>query len=109
MEYAKTDLLTFTLDIKQAIRSGYSPFDYLSGMQQSLVNIHACDYLMNGEVALKMPGQGVFDFYALRDKLKETQYTGPIIIEVYSDLYRDLSELKYSYDFLKKVAACVSS
>ncbi|OQB25190.1 MAG: fructoselysine 3-epimerase [Firmicutes bacterium ADurb.Bin182] len=100
VEYSKADNLTFTLDIKQAARSGYSPFDYADAMQERIANVHVCDYITNGGLTLKMPGRGTFDFQALKARLHDLSYDGPLIIEVYSDLYDDVNELKTSYGYL---------
>lgn len=105
LEHSKTDKLTFTLDIKQAVRSGYSPFDYMEAMNGKLANVHLCDYTESGGLKLKIPGKGEFDFQLMRSRLEEITYRGPVMLEVYSDLYGDLNELKSSYEYIRDLFA----
>lgn len=46
---ATGDRMHYTLDIKQAARSGYSPLDYIDVMKGRLVNVHLCDYAKNAD------------------------------------------------------------
>lgn len=102
-EAAQTDYLRFTLDIKQAMRSGYSPYDFLKEMGDKLVNVHACDYVQTpARVCPALPGKGECDFRAVGTALRDSGYTGPVLFEVYSDLYKDEKEMLESYDYLKR-------
>ena len=98
------DDLRFTLDVKQAARSGYEPAAYVCQMGKRLVNVHICDYrrLEGGRIATRLPGEGECDYPALSAALKEAQYLGPAFLEVYSDLYTDEAALKKSYAYLKQ-------
>lgn len=93
------DRLHFTLDVKQAVRSGRSVREYLDAVGERLVNVHLCDYVpaQNGGWYWRMPGQGVYDFAALARALSECAYSGPAFVEVYSDTYRALDELYAGY------------
>ena len=97
--------LKFVLDIKQAIRSGEDPFAFVVAVGEDLENWHICDYAFDktGKLSLKMPGKGQFDFLTLGKAMIEKGYAGPAFIEVYSDMYTDLGELKASYDYLNSV------
>lgn len=84
--------LGFTLDIKQALRSRHDPFDYLDAMGDRLAHVHLCDATYDPQserYRLFLPGEGSFDFAQLERKLREINYQGMAMIEVYSDLYRD--------------------
>lgn len=99
---AKTDDLHFTLDIKQAVRSGYTPEAFMDVVGDKLLNLHLCDYALDGEnVRLAMPGKGAFDFADLTQKLRTYNYKGPAFVEVYSMLYETLGELEESFNYLK--------
>jgi sugar phosphate isomerase/epimerase len=105
LEHSKTEKLAFTLDIKQAVRSGYSPFDYLDSIGGRLANVHLCDYTDSDGLKLNMPGKGGFDFDFMRKRLEDISYKGPVMLEVYSDLYDDLNELKSSYEYIRGLFA----
>ena len=89
------DRMHFTLDIKQAVRSGFSPEDYMDAVGDRIVNVHLCDYerLENGAFRWRMPTQGQCDFSALRAALLAHGYRGPTFVEVYSDMYDDVDAL----------------
>ena len=90
------------LDIKQAKISGYAYEEYLSDMGESLAYVHASDFDESGKKCL--PGRGVFDFDELFKRLHGSGFDGAVIIENYSDDYRELKELKDSYDYLLEKA-----
>ncbi|MDR1619536.1 MAG: sugar phosphate isomerase/epimerase [Clostridiales bacterium] len=101
-EAAKSEHLFFTLDIKQAARSGHSPYAYLDAMGDRMVNLHLCDYTRhNNRLTPALPGKGRFDFGRLREALIKHRYTGSAFFEVYSDLYDTDEEFQASYDFVK--------
>lgn len=91
--------IKFTLDVKQAIRSGYSPEDYVRAIGKDIVNVHLCDAYADadGAARLALPGSGDCDFAALFMLLRSYGYAGPAFIEVYSDMYETLPELYDSY------------
>jgi len=101
LDASKSDKLRFTLDLKQAERAGYSPFEFLERMGENVANVHICDFRHDERLRLCMPGQGAFDFVRLRDELCGYGYTGPVLIEVYSDLYGADSELKACFDSME--------
>ena len=78
-------------------------------MGEDLENWHLCDYAFdeNGKLSLKMPGQGQCDFLALGKAMVEKGYAGPAFIEVYSDMYRDLSQLKSSFEYIRTTLSTV--
>lgn len=103
LDAAKSEHLCFTLDIKQAARSGYSPLEYLARMGSAVENLHICDYRPEGErVYPALPGQGTCDYVALREGLARVGYRGPALYEVYSDLYDTEEQLLESYAYLKR-------
>ena len=92
--------LRFTLDIKQAMRSGENPILMAHAMGEALCNVHVCDWDAVG--ALCLPGEGVFDFGALFAALREIGYCGPVILEPYLALIRSDEALLRSLSFLRE-------
>ena len=90
----------FTLDIKQAMRAGCEPVEFIGAMGSQLVNVHICDWHENG--ALCLPGEGNFDFDAFMLALKREGYDGPIIVEPYLALIHSDEKLRQS---LRKMEA----
>lgn len=95
--------LRFTLDVKQAIRSGFSPEDYVRAVGRDIVNVHLCDAYTDadGAARLALPGEGDCDFAALFSLLSTYGFAGPAFIEVYSDMYAELPELYKSYEKMR--------
>ena len=96
---ARTSHLKFTLDVKQAARSGYDPRDFARIMGRDLMNLHLCDYRIrpDGVMEPMLPGRGQWDLAALKETLSEIGYQGPGFLEVYSRLYETEAELAESY------------
>ena len=90
------------LDIKQAMISGCAYEDYLDDMGGSLAYVHVSDYTDTGRKCL--PGKGIFNFEELFKRLQGSGFDGALIIENYNDDYRELKELKDSYDYLLEKA-----
>lgn len=98
--YLKNDV-KFVLDIKQCIRSGYSPFDILNAMENNIALVHISDNNIKNDCI--PPGQGNFDFLKLKNLLLKNKYQGDVIIELYNSGFKNLDELWNSYLYLKKL------
>lgn len=97
------DALRYTLDVKQAVRSGYRPSDYIRAVGPCIENVHLCDFVRTETgCRWKLPLEGEFDFDGLFTELHAAGYRGPAFIEVYSDAYTDTTAL---YDCYRKLAA----
>lgn len=103
LDAAKSDKLRFTLDVKQALRTGRSPLEFLHAMGDRVANVHICDYVAGKNLRLCMPGQGECDFIGLRDALLAHGYSGPMTIEVYSDLYQNIGELRACFEYMQRI------
>ena len=91
----------FTLDIKQAMRAGCDPIDYVHAMGDQLCNVHVCDWQEDGKLCL--PGEGIFDFEALIKALRDVGYEGPIIMEPYQALIKSEEALLRSIAFMRNI------
>lgn len=89
------------LDIKQARISGQPWQTYLDEMGNRLSHVHISDVDERGK--MRLPGQGVFPFEELVQRLKDVGFDGAILIEVYNKDYKDFSELKNSVDFVNEI------
>jgi len=94
-------LFRFVLDIKQARRAGYSPFDFSVPLAESLAHVHVSDF--NPISDCLPPGEGGFDFASFFAALSAGGYTGDHIIEVYRGDFADDTQLRASADFLQKL------
>lgn len=86
-------------DIKQSIRSGYNPFDFIDEMKNDIVHVHLSDNTADKDCL--PPGRGSFDFKRLFNTLNSAGYNGDYVIEIYSrgyDVERELSLSKQYFD-----------
>ncbi len=91
----------FTLDIKQAMRAGRDPIEYVYAMGDQLCNVHVCDWHEDGKLCL--PGKGAFDFGALMNALHEVDYDGPVIMEPYQAMIESDEALLRSIAFMRNM------
>ncbi len=98
-----TDGLHFTLDVKQAVRSGVDPFAFVEAVGERIDAVHCCDCRMeNGTMRYLLPPDGGFDFRRLLDALQKKEFDGDVLLEVYSDMYGSEEELRDSFERWKK-------
>lgn len=95
--------IRFTLDTKQAMRSGHDYHKYMDAMGARLDHVHVYDFDPNGRECL--PGKGVFDFARFGDELRARHYEGAVIIEAYPYMYDAPSELMDALIYLKQTMA----
>ena len=97
----KVPKLCACLDLKQARQSGYSEYDYLAEMGSSLKTVHLSDIDENGKMCL--PGRGVYDFERLFTALKDANFNGNMLVEVYKDDYVEIDEIADSLHYLREI------
>lgn len=95
------DDVRFVLDLKQALRSNESIFDMLDAMGDKVCHLHLSDSM--GTESCLPPGQGMFDFAALKKRLKALNYAGCGVVELYRENYRNPEELYESYCYLQAI------
>ena len=95
------DRAKFVLDIKQAVRSGISPFELLYVLGRSMIHVHISDN-MPGKDCLP-PGKGSFDLSGLIKKLSEIKFDGAVLTELYRSNYGEPSELYDSMVYIENI------
>ncbi|MCR4925053.1 MAG: sugar phosphate isomerase/epimerase [Clostridiales bacterium] len=90
-------------DIKQAVRSGYNPLDLVDKLGDSFVHLHLSDHDLDKGKDCLPPGLGNFDFKTFFDKLKEKNYQGNSVIELYRHNFDKPQELYESKLLLEKI------
>lgn len=94
LDAMQSDALRFTLDVKQAVRSGADPFAFVEKVGERIDAVHVCDCRMeNGAMRYCLPPAGGFDFRGLIDALQRKGFDGDVLLEVYSDQYGSVNEL----------------
>lgn len=84
----------FTLDIKQAVRSGQNPLEILRAMGSGLKHIHINDNTNDSDCVL--PLCGTFDYTEFFNECRKIGYDGDFIIEVYRTNFNNVQELSES-------------
>lgn len=87
------------LDIKQAVRSGYTPDDFVSVLNDRIVQVHISDH--NEENDCLPPGEGDFDFKNFIKNLNDKGYKGDYIIELYSSSFLNDEQLILSKNYIE--------
>lgn len=90
-------------DIKQAVRSGYDPFEIVDEMKNEIVHLHLSDNSADGDCL--PPGRGTFDFERLFDTMNGAGYQGNAVIEIYSKGLEVENELKFSKEYFDSMAS----
>lgn len=86
------------LDIKQAHRAGYTPYEFIDVLGESIIHVHISD--RNEEKDCIPPLTGEFDFPKLFREMEKTGYNGKYIIELYYWSYETKEEIVESYNKL---------
>lgn len=88
----------FCLDIKQSVRCGYNPLDLIDEFWDNIRHFHISDHSLASDCLL--PLRGKFDFETFFKILKEKDYNGACMIEIYKNAYKDKKEI---FDSLQKL------
>ncbi len=90
-----------TLDIKQARRAGFSPYDFTDLLPKSIDHIHISDF--NDSRDCLPPLSGNFDFLNFFKTMKNLGFMGKYIIELYNWSYKSYDEILNSFKKLLKL------
>lgn len=100
-----TSGLKGTFDIKQARQSGVDYKAFIDEMGKDIVTAHISDVDGNGKMCL--PGRGITDFKEVFTMLSDKGFNGAILIEVYKNDFKDLSELFDSLNYVTDLAKSI--
>lgn len=92
---------SLVLDVKQAHKSGYSAFDFTDKFAKDIVHLHLSDF--NAVSDCIPPLEGSFDFDRLFSYMKQANYKGDYVIELYQNSYHDAKQLICARDGLEKI------
>lgn len=93
------------LDIKQAHRAGFTPYDFIEKLSDSIVHVHISD--RNNEKDCIPPLKGVFDFSRFFETMKKIGYEGKYIIELYEWSYETKEEISEAYNNLYELTESI--
>lgn len=93
----------FTLDVKQALRSGVTAMEVYEKMGGHLAHLHLSD--SSPQETCLLPGEGTFDFRRFFERLRQDGYRGNAVVEVYHHNFREEKTLFDSVWYLRKIAA----
>lgn len=88
----------FCFDIKQAVRCGYLPNETIDEFHENIKHFHISDHSLASDCQL--PFNGKYDFGEFLKKLKDLNYNGSCVIEVYNNAYKNYSEITNSCEKL---------
>ena len=88
-------------DIKQARRSGVAVDDFLRELGGTVCHMHLSDY--TAEKDCVPPGEGLFDFAALFEKMRALDYRGDYVVELYRHSYSDQTQILRGCQYLNRL------
>ena len=97
------DSFKAVLDIKQARRSGVDPFELLRILDKNIVHIHLSDFDMDHD-CIAPSEKGLFDFERFFTVLKDMNYSGDGVIELYSDSFSGTEGLISGAEYLRSIS-----
>lgn len=99
LEHVTSDNLYFTLDLKQAAQSGFSPIEYIDKMDGRLQHVHVCDYSVkpDGSILPCLPFTGQAPWGEIKGKLESIAFEGWLMLEVYMNDYKDYAQLTENF------------
>lgn len=88
-------------DVKQSVRAGFDPLEFAKEFAKDIIHIHLSDH-KDGFDCLP-PSKGVFDFGKLFEIMKNAEYGGSYVIELYRHNFGEPCELIDSLDYLNGI------
>lgn len=93
--------IKFVFDIKQSVRAGYSPYEFVSQLGDSIIHVHASDN--NPSNTCLLPGKGDMDYKRLSDIMEKNGCHPSWVIEVYRGNFGEPAELLNAANWLGEV------
>ena len=103
MKHSLGSRFNAVLDVKQARRAGFDPMEFIDILGENIVHVHLSDYDTHRD-CIAPSEKGLFDFEAFFTALKNKGYKGDGIVELYSDGFKDSSEIVCAAEYLRKIA-----
>lgn len=100
MKNALGERACFVLDLKQAHRAGNDPTEMVKALGKNIKHIHFSDCGKAGD-CLKF-GFGEYDNEAFFAALKEQEYSGSVILELYRNGFGEVAELSENCNEMQK-------
>ena len=94
------DIACFTLDIKQAFRSGEDLLNMIDVMGSGIKHLHISDH--TDTLDCLPPGTGNIDYTKVISRLEDNGFNGDIILELYRQNFGDDTVLTDSIKYLEK-------
>lgn len=91
--------LGYNLDFKQAVQSGQTIEDMIDAMGGRIRNVHIND--LDENARCRLPGEGRLSYQDLFRRLRETDFDGVLVTEVYRRDIAELSRIRTSRLFLE--------
>lgn len=93
--------MKFVLDVKQAVRAGRDPMEYVRALGNSIVHVHISD---SDKIKDCLPvGSGQMKLEELLKALKERGFCGTVLQEVYRESYEKEEEVLLGYRNLEQL------
>lgn len=93
--------LGFVLDMKQALRAGRQPEDFVKVLGSAIRHVHFSDSSPKQDCLL--PGQGTADLVGLLQALKNSGADPSVVVEVYSNCVEKPEQLGETWHFCQKL------
>lgn len=99
MHEALGDSFHLVLDVKQARRAGYSPYEYAEKFADCICHVHISDCTAERDCITPLTGE--FDFRRFFNAMQEKGYAGDYIIELYRNSFEKEAEIFQAYSTLE--------
>lgn len=96
------DGFNMVFDIKQSVRTGIDPFEFVRKTHKYIRHIHISDHNESRDCIVPLC-DGTFDFKRFFDTMKAYGYDGKYIIELYENGYENDEQLTNALKGLKKL------
>lgn len=96
------DDFNMVFDIKQSIRTGLDPYGFAEKLHKYIRHIHISDHNEQSDCFVPCKN-GNFDFKKFFDLMKNCNYKGDYIIELYENGYESDKDLTFAIGELKKL------
>jgi len=99
--------LGFVLDVKQALRAGHRPEDFVKALGSAIRHVHLSDSSPQRDCLL--PGQGTADLAGLLQALRHSGADPSVVVEVYSNCVQEPEQLGEAWRTCQKLIESVEN